>query len=325
MSGSQVSKFHRAEYHEYREQLVAVLADLPQGKDLAEALIAGRDFLHLVYPHEVAGIKEIQVREGHGPKSLDDDEINTYFHTYLETVIKHQIRSGIITDGSCPGDFDDRKVRWSGTGVAGFWSRNQDILTLDVGVTSHLRYRLDLARSPLEALKLMGRGLENYQDPYAYFARGIGVAVVPLTTEGTVYIGERSAQVDSPGILNFVAGWATLSPNIAEINFYQDAQRELSEEVGITMTLDENNTKFIGISGNPVTGEVDLVFVVQTAMSDHYFQSGQWEEHERLVRIGNKSEAEALLEQGLLPQESEPRSLMYSSRFGLEYLVQNYW
>ena len=325
MSVSQASKSQKSEYLEYRDQLVRALSDLPQGKDLAEALIADRDFLHLVYPHEVAGVREIQVREGHGPKSLEDDGINTHFHAYLETVINPQIRSGVITDGTHLGDYDDRKLRWSGAGVAGFWSCNQDIFTLEVGPTSYPRYRLDLARSPLEVLKLMELGLETYQDPYAYFARGIGVAVVPLTTDGTVYIGERSAQVDCTGVLNFVAGWASFDPNIEKINFYEDAQRELSEEVGIAMTLDESNTKFIGISGNPVTGEVDLVFVVQTAISDRYFQSGKWEEHARLVRISNKSEAETLLEQGLLPGEPEPRSLMFSSRLGLEYLVQNHW
>lgn len=305
--------------------MVAALAKLPQGQDLAEALIAGRNFLHLIHPDEVTGVREIQVREGHGPQNLDDDAIDTHFHAYLEAAINPQIRAGTIADGTRPGDHDDRKLRWSGAGVAGFWSRSQEILTLEVGPTSYPRYRSDLARSPLEMLKLMARGLENYRDPYAYFARGIGVAVVPLTTDGTVYIGERSAQVDCTGVLNFVAGWATFSPNVGEINFYADAQRELWEEVGVAMTLDGSNTRLIGMSGNPMTGEADLVFVVQTEMPDRHFQTGQWEEHSRLVRIGNKSEGENLLEQGILPGEKEPRSLMFSSRFGLEYLVQNHW
>lgn len=325
MPESQASKSQASEYFQNRENVVAALADLPHGTALAEALIADRNFLHLVYPHEVAGVRRIQLREGHGPKSLDNDSLDTHFRTYLEAVINPQIRSGAITDGTHPGDYDERKVRCSGAGVTGFWSRSQDMFTLEVGPTSYPRYRLDLARSPLEVLKLMRRGLETYQDPYAYFARGMGVTVVPLTTDGNVYIGTRSAQVDCPGVLNFVAGLATFSPTIQEINFYKDAQRELSEEVGITMTLDVTNTKFIGMSGNPVTGEVDLVFVVQTEIPDRYFQFGHWKEHSRLVRISNKTEAEVLLEQGLLPGEKETHSLMFSSRFGLEYLVQNHW
>ncbi|MFB2934450.1 hypothetical protein ACE1B6_04165 [Aerosakkonemataceae cyanobacterium BLCC-F154] len=71
--------------------------------------------------------------------------------------------------------------------------------------------------------------------------------------------------------------------------------------------------------------EVDLVFVVQTEMGDRHFRSDQWEEHSSLVAISSKVEAEALLEQGLLPGEQEPCSLMFSSRLGLEYLVQYHW
>ena len=313
------------EYLAYREQVVAALADLPQGKALSEALIAGRDFLHLIHPDQVAGITRIQVREGHGPQNLNDQPLDTQFHAYLETVINPQIRMGLLADGTEPRSYDDRKVRWSGAGVAGFWGSTQDTFTLEVGPTSYPQCRLDLTRSSLEALKLMMRGLTNYRDPYAYFARGIGVAVVPLTAEGHVYIGKRWNSSDYKGVLNFVAGWATFSPTVQDINFYQDAQRELGEEVNVVMTLNEANTRFIGMSGNPMTGEVDLVFVVQTEMSDRHFQSGQWEEHSCLVPIRSKAEAEALLERGLLPGEQESCTLMFSSRLGLEYLVQYHW
>ena len=314
-----------SEYLACREQVVADICDLPLGKALSEALIAGRDFVHLIHPDEVAGITRIQVREGHGPQNFNDEPVDTQFHTYLEAAINPQIRSGLLADGTKPGSYDDRKVRWSGAGVAGFWSRTQDTFTLEVGPTSYPHCRLDLTRSPLAALKLMMRGLTNYHDPYAYFARGIGVAVVPLTTDGNVYIGKRLNASDYTGVLNFVAGWATFSPTVQDINFYQDAQRELGEEVNVAMTLNDTNTRFVGISGNPITGEVDLVFVVQTEMCDRHFQSGEWEEHSCLVPIRSKAEALALLEHGLLPGEQEAYRLMFSSRLGLEYLVQYHW
>ena len=312
------------DYIHYRDQVVEALADLPQGNILAETLIAERNYLHLVYPHQVEGVKEIQLKEGYGPQSLTDEVLDIHFQAYLDAVINPQILSGKLTDGTNPGDYDERKVRLSGAGVGGCWSRTENTLTLEVGPTSYPRYRLDLTRSPLEMLKLMLRGIKTYQDPYAYFARGIGVAVIPLTTEGNVYLGERS-QVDCSGMLNFVAGWATFSPVVAEINFYEDAQRELQEEMGIDMVLDDSNTRFIGISSNPWTGEADLVFVVQTSIGDDHFKSGQWEEHARLVRLSNKREAEVLLEKGLLPGESEPKSLMFGSRLGLEYFIQHHW
>jgi hypothetical protein len=96
----------------------------------------------------------------------------------------------------------------------------------------------------------------------------------------------------------------------------------------IAMTLNETNTRFVGISGHPITGEVDLVFVVQTEIGDRHFESGQsgnWEEHSSLVRIGNKTEAQTLLEYGLLPEKKEPCGLMFSSRLGLEYLAKYHW
>jgi hypothetical protein len=153
--------------------------------------------------------------------------------------------------------------------------------------------------------------------------------VIPLTTDGNVYIGRRLNASDYTGVLNFVGGWSTFSAISQNINFYRDAQQELWEEMKIAMTLNETNTRFVGISGHPITGEVDLVFVVQTEIGDRHFesghQSGHWEEHSSLVRISNKTEAENLLEYGLLPEEKEPCNLMFSSRLGLEYLAKYHW
>ena len=318
-----------ADYLHYRQKVITALADLPQSNLLSEAIASGRDFLHLVNPDQVSGVTKIQVREGYGSQDLNDELLNTQFQAYLETVINPQIQSGLLSDRTESGRYDDRKVRWSGAGVAGGWDRSQNIFTLEVGPTSYPQCSLDIARSFLDSLKLMLRGLTNYQDPYAYFARGIGVAVIPLTMDGNVYIGRRLNASDYTGVLNFVGGWATFSAISQNINFYQDAQQELWEEMKIAMTLNETNTRFVGISGHPITGEVDLVFIVQTEIGNRHFesghQSGHWEEHSSLVRISNKTEAENLLEHGLLPKEKEPCSLMFSSRLGLEYLVKYHW
>ena len=122
-----------SEYLACRQQVVAAVADLPQGKALSEALIAGRDFLHLIHPDEVAGVTRIQVREGGSARqNLNDEPLDTQFQAYLEAVINPQIRLGLLADGTKPSSYDDRKVRWSGVGVTGFWSLCQDTLTLEV-------------------------------------------------------------------------------------------------------------------------------------------------------------------------------------------------
>ncbi|MCM0588926.1 MAG: hypothetical protein KA716_01130 [Gloeotrichia echinulata DEX184] len=168
----------------------------------------------------------------------------------------------------------------------------------------------------------MLKGLEKYNDPFVYFARTMGITVIPITRQSSVYIGERSANVDCPGLLNFVAGLATFNEKPANINFYADAQQELEEEVGICVELNNSNTRFIGITGNPFTSENDLVFVVQTSVEEDHFESQRLSEHSRLVRLQNKSDAEKLLYEGLLPGENTKKDIAYASRIGLEYLVK---
>ena len=107
-----------ADYLYYREKVITALADLPQGNLLSEAIASGYDFLHLVNPEQVADVTKIQVREGHGSQDLNDQPLNTQFQAYLETVINPQIESGLLSDRTTSGSYDDRKVRWSGAGVA---------------------------------------------------------------------------------------------------------------------------------------------------------------------------------------------------------------
>jgi len=313
------------DYVDYCEQVASALVDFSKGSALAEALLQQRTFIHWVSYDEVSGVTDIKVKQGHGAHSLESEAISTEFQAYLETVLDPQIRLGILTDGSQPGSYDDRKVRWSGAGATGFWVRDENTLTLEIGPTSYPRCRLDMDRDPVDALKLMLRGLETYQDPYAYFARGMGVAVVPLTDSGHVYIGKRFHTSDYKNVLSFVSGWVTFSSNLNEINFYQDAQQELKEEIHLKIALNKTNTQFIGISGNPITGEVDLVFVTQTELTDEHFKSGHWPEHSSWYSIRNSADAELLLEKGRLSDEQETYDLMFSSRLGLEYLLQHYW
>jgi hypothetical protein len=60
----------------------------------------------------------------------------------------------------------------------------------------------------------MLKGLQNYQDPFVYFTRTLAITVIPITLQGTVYIGERVGNIDRPGLLNFVAGLATFNEKI---------------------------------------------------------------------------------------------------------------
>jgi hypothetical protein len=313
------------EFEQNLEQVVSELTKIANSEELINALVAKQDFIYWVKSDQLENIKEIKVIEGNAPQNIDGIPIETNFHTYLDLVINPLISSGKITDGTKLGDYDDRKVRWSGGILTGNWFKHNHIFNLEVGPTTYQRYSQDLHRSKTDSLKLILRGLQVHQDPYIYFSRAIGVTVIPITKNGNVYMGERSANVDSAGLLNFVAGLATFDEDINKINFYVDAQRELYEEMEISLKLDDSNTRFIGISGNPFTSETDLVFVVNTDVPDVHFQGKKWSEHQRLVCLKSKSEAENLLYQGFLPGEKTQSRIAYASRFGLKYLVNNHF
>ena len=97
------------------------------------------------------------------------------------------------------------------------------------------------------------------------------------------------------------------------------------EEIGISLTINPDNTKLIGIAGNPFTSENDLVFITQTPYNDRHFESCHLVEHSRLVPLCNKQEVSRLLNQGILPQENKSTAIAYGSRMALEYLVNHHF
>lgn len=314
-------------YAHYLNQVVSLLNDLPQGNKLATALLNQETCISWVSPQDVEGVIDIHSNAGQCPQNIEGAPIDTSFYPYIQNVIEPQIASGLITDGSNPKDFDDRKVRWSGMGAgcAGAWSVEGDRLTLEVGATTYLRYREDCVRTKVDALKLMLRGLEDYQDPYVYFARTMAVTVIPITLEGTVYVGQRVGDIDRPGLLNFVAGLATFSNDLTEIDFYEDARRELEEEARIDMVLDASNTSLIGIAGDPLSSEIDVVFAVNVNVNNQHFKEGNWSEHAEFIPIITKAEAERLYYDGLLPNSNTKEEIIYASKFGLKYLIDHHF
>ncbi|HEY9703175.1 MAG TPA: hypothetical protein V6C58_12050 [Allocoleopsis sp.] len=313
------------EFNQLLEQVCKQVSSLSKGDRLAIALRQNQDYIPLVDHQELGDITAICAVKGVAPQNLLGEPISTNFDDYLQQVINPQICTGEITDGSKSGDYDDRKLRWSGSGITGNWYKENQVLSLEVGPTTYPRYAMDLQRSKIEALQLMLKGLENYHDPYIFFSKAIAVTLVPISKAGYVYIGERSATVDNPGLLNFVAGLATFHDQPENVNFYADVQQELQEEMGINLKLNGDNTRLIGIAGNPFTSENDLVFITQTQIDDSHFENFNLVEHLRLVPIKNKFEANQLLKQGILPTENSKKLISYGSRMALEYLIKHHF
>jgi len=246
----------------------------------------------------------------------------------VKNLLKPLQEAGTIGDG-INTKFDDRKVRLHRYRIA------EHYLILDLGPTWYQQWKNDGERliSPEAVDSLKKTGIAVYNDQFAYFARPLGVAIVPVTLEGHAYIGLRE-RGDSSGVLSFPAGWmefqedisrlSYISLGIADTSIGEDIVRELGE-YGLTRD-NVLSTRLVGLAAHPLRMDGDLVFLTKTNVSDSYFESNEWrerrteQEHSRLFKLANSEEVFRLSRFGLIGNEHF--EILYSSRLGLESLYQ---
>ena len=268
---------------------------------------------------------KVSFSKGNGSYTHDNNIIDRSFHNYRKHILKPLIDQQIISDGTRPGSFDDQKYRWSDTKFSSLVDITTQELKLSIGPTWYQQCQQDIQRSYIEAIQLMLAGLDSYSDPYAYFARGMGIVAIPITREGNAFVGTRSNTLEYANHLSFVGGWLSFSSNPNEVNVYHDLERELHEEIFYSESLNVNNTILVGLSGHPFTAETDLVFLVKTNLSDDHFIRGDWPEHKEWFPIGNKFEAKRLLYDGFVRGSKSKFDLMFSTKMGLHFLANNWW
>ncbi|MEK6854749.1 MAG: hypothetical protein AABX73_00835 [Nanoarchaeota archaeon] len=236
---------------------------------------------------------------------------------YLENVLKPGIESGKIGDG-VKSKWDDRKPRLESIALKGH-------IEVKTGITYFGENKSCISRgekNPEEAVKLHRLGEDVYGDRYAFFARAPGVSGAVISLDGKMILGVR-LQEDSQGLLHPVGGYLPFKENPADINIDEQLRNELHEEFGV-LANNIANTRFVGIYGNPLTGEVDFVHHVYTTLPVNYFTSGEFrknaidKEHGDIVVIPDLSSAEELLKEGTLL--GQKRNLMYTARGSLEAL-----
>lgn len=308
-----------------RHELLLALSSYSHLKPLQTALEEDQPCVQWLTSSEISDIKTIIVEEGYGAYQVDEESIDRRFYPYLSNVIQPRIQSGHISDGSIPGTFDDRKLRWSNTHGAQMVDRASQSLRLAVGPTWYQQCQEDIHRDPEAALQLMLHGVRTYADPYAFFSRGLGVVVIPLTQQGHAFIGKRKATNDYTNFLCFVSGWASFSAMLSGVDIYRDLERELQEEIHLPLPLSNERTRCVGLAGHPLTGEADLVFVTQTDLNEDHFEHETWPEHETWYAIRNRDEAQQLINHGRINNEDEHFRVMFSSHMGLDYLCNNHW
>lgn len=307
------------------DNLLKALAACPGWAPLKKALEEGKEFINWTpHAHRWDGI-QIRFEEGQGCRHLDSRVEDTSYHTFIESIIKPLISSAEISDGSRPGSHDDRKLRWSDMHYLDILDAETKIIRLAVGPTWFQHCQADIQRQPTEAIRMMLAGLQRHQDPYAFFARGMGLVVIPLTRDGHAFIGRRAQTSEYRNYLCFVAGWLSFPESVKKIDLMSDLERELQEEINLAHSIATEQVRLIGLAGQPLSGETDLVFVVQTELTDDHFSKGIWPEHQDWIPIRNGREAKQLLEHGNIEGLQETLKIMFSSRMGLEFLIQNHW
>lgn len=205
-----------------------------------------------------------------------------------------------------------------------------DHYNFDFGPTTFYECKEDLARSPEEMQLLQQRGLQEHKDVGFYLARGVGAVVLPITSDGKVFVGlRRSTEYD--GAVHGAAGWLAFNRNPTQINPMKDAYRELQEELSVT-PADVSSLHLLGVVAYPHTLETDFVFgaLLKDTKSAAYFESGAWKsavdarEHRELLALASPDDLERLVVEGTPPTDSRKMDVLTSTQYGLSVLASDY-
>ncbi len=235
---------------------------------------------------------------------------------YNNHVLAPCIASGEIADGT-KGPFDDRKMRFHAASIT------PSGLEIALGHSHYAEYmaQLDLKKEKIEELK--DRGINEFGEEFAFFARAPGVVSVVRTSDGALIIGEREIRGQTDvysGQLMGLAGHLAYRGNPILVNIEDDARREANEEAGIK--LDEmKGLTFMGLFSNSLIGGADLDFgyLLETTLPSKYFTSGDWRgrvkkpEHREFVAVRNYDDLRQLLETGTLPGTDGAKKVIYNT------------
>lgn len=243
---------------------------------------------------------------------------------FVTEYLNPMIEQGKIGDG-VKSKFDDRKFRFSSA------SLEDDCLILRLGIT-HYKECADCRKWGEEKRDVMeSKGLSDFADRAAYFTRGCGVAVTPITADGTIFLGTREIKEEASGFggeLSAINGWVEYRTELADVNFKRDALREAKEEYGIEKG-DFKRVILAGVFSAPQRADADFAYLAFTSLPDKFFASGEYKqrrtekEHGELIRVASYRDMQELLETGKLPGHDSQFKVLYSLRASLEQIKEN--
>jgi len=281
-----------------------------------------KDYQYELTVKEIAG-REIVFEKGLGQANFSDPDQTRDFDQIRDQLFPALRESGEMNYGE-GSKWDDRKYRFNG--VLYHPTRTDTPIFVKVGLTHFEAHAEDVGRGDIANKAIQEIGREKHNDKWAYFARVLGVAVIPITKQGSVFIGQRTLKAYN-GWLNAAAGLVDYKGDPTLEIFEKQAVMELREEYGKRLEL-VDEPRVVGISTHPIKGDADMVSVVRIDVDDDYFISGKWlEEREdaehapNLIQIASVAQRDELLDESIFRGGKVP-GIIYSTRQGLESLTE---
>jgi|SRR3989344_1601484 len=240
---------------------------------------------------------------------------------FLEKFLNPMIEAGKIGDG-VHSKFDDRKFRFDSVTLS------ETELGLKLGITYYQECAACRKWSPERRTEIIKKGKELFNEPYAFFTRGCGIEVTPITAEGSIFVGKRKvANEDSgyAGELAAVNGWVDYKERLEDVDFREDAFREMKQEYGIQRS-EVSKLIFCGLSPASTQADMDFVYIALTTLPDNFFADGHYKrrredkEHGELMQIANYKNMKRLLETNELSGYDGRFNILYSLRASLEQI-----
>tara|TARA_Y100000310_G_scaffold344508_1_gene457638 strand:- start:1343 stop:2269 length:927 start_codon:yes stop_codon:yes gene_type:complete len=152
---------------------------------------------------------------------------------YHDHVIPGMLDAGLIGDGS-GGHWDDMKIRYDRTEIAPRGVENR--MHIYLGHDTFLGATEKGDRSEEVAGELFSRGVRDFDNPGAYFARCPGVTVLAITRDKKVVVGKRKKEPSLPmfdGLMQGATGYLNYDRNVRNVNLDDEFRRFLKREYGV--------------------------------------------------------------------------------------------
>lgn len=158
-------------------------------------------------------------------------------------------------------------------------------IIIPLGVTNWSEYERDAnrfkERKIEEIEKIKQKGLELYEDEFAFFSRALGMEVLPITSDGYALMGPRSEECQFyRGNINSVPGFISFrsKKRLDRLNPKVDVRKKLYEKLGIGRKDLAGEPTFIGIVSHPLIGGMGILYIQRINKEKDYFKSGRWKE-----------------------------------------------